>query len=106
MSGHVFGKHLLYKLQLDAVDDGAVSGGAIKEGHATWNFVTGDCTAGVRFGQGKALYGFEGTGVSSGNFFVETSATTGAPSLAPTPSATAAAPSAQRVDIDGVPIVE
>ncbi|MDO8349174.1 MAG: hypothetical protein Q7T30_02980 [Planctomycetota bacterium] len=73
--GHVFGKNLLYKLQVDGADAGA-AGGAIKEGHATWNFATGDHTVGLRMGQGKALYGFEGTGSSAGTFFAETSAAT------------------------------
>ena len=67
---------LLYTLQLDASDEKA-GDGAIKEGHATWNFVSSnDYTIGLRLGQGKSNYGFEGTGSSSGTFFVETSAAT------------------------------
>ena len=74
--GNAFSKDLLYTLQLDASDQGSSGDGAIKEGHVTWNFVSGDYTMGVRLGQGKANYGFEGTGSSSGTFFVETSAAT------------------------------
>jgi len=91
-SGHVFNKDLLYKLQLDAVDSGSSGDGNIKEGHMTWQFLTlGDYeandltkakpttperkkdTVGLRFGQGKVLFGLEGTGSSSGLFFVERS---------------------------------
>ncbi len=75
--GNAFGKDLLYFLQLDAVDAGAAGDGAIKEGYVTWNFVNQDDTkTGLRTGQGKANYGFEGTGTSSGTFFSETSAAT------------------------------
>lgn len=86
-SGHVFDKGLLYKLQLDAADAGSSGDGNIKEGHVTWQFLgqelseadkkankeKGDCSIGLRFGQGKVLFGLEGTGASSGLFFVERS---------------------------------
>ncbi len=91
-SGHVFNQDLLYKLQLDAVDSGSSGDGNIKEGHMTWQFLTlGEYaandltkdkpetpekkqdTVGLRFGQGKVLFGLEGTGSSSGLFFVERS---------------------------------
>lgn len=73
-SGHVFDKGLLYKLQLDAADAGSSGDGAIKEGHVTWQFQQNeDCGIGLRFGQGKVLFGLEGTGASSGLFFVERS---------------------------------
>ena len=73
-SGHVFDKGLRYKLQLDAADAGSSGDGAIKEGHVTWQFQDGeDCGIGLRFGQGKVLFGLEGTGASSGLFFVERS---------------------------------
>jgi phosphate-selective porin len=73
-SGHVFDKGLRYKLQLDAADAGSSGDGAIKEGHVTWQFQEDEsCGVGLRFGQGKVLYGFEGTGSSSGLFFVERS---------------------------------
>lgn len=74
--GHAFNPNLLYHLQLDAADSGSARGGAIKEGWAQWNFHTGEYTLGLRMGQTKTQYGFEGTGTSAGTFFVETSAAT------------------------------
>ncbi|MCA8963391.1 MAG: hypothetical protein H6838_03850 [Planctomycetes bacterium] len=70
LSGHVFNKNIEYKLQVDANDTGA----GIKEGHVQWNFMNSDSgTIGLRFGQGKTLFGLEGTGTSKGLFFVERS---------------------------------
>ena len=73
LSGNVFNKNINYVLKLDAVDSGPAGDGNLKDGHVTWNFVTGDNTIGLRFGQGKVLYGLEGTGSSTGLFFVNRS---------------------------------
>lgn len=74
--GNAFSKDLLYFLQLDGSDSGSSGDGAIKEGHATWNFLSGDYIVGLRLGQGKCNYGFEGTGSSSGTMFTDTSMVT------------------------------
>lgn len=75
--GYAFSKNLTYFLQLDAADAGAAGDGAIKEGFAQWNFLAhDDYSIGLRLGQGKTQYGFEGTGTSGGTFFVETSSAT------------------------------
>lgn len=77
LKGNAFSKDLLFTLQLDGSDAGSAGDGAIKEGHATWNFVAhDDYTVGLRLGQGKTNYGFEGTGSSSGTFFSDTSMVT------------------------------
>jgi hypothetical protein len=69
LSGNVFRKDVLYFVQLEALDDGANSN--LKEGHATWNFVSNDdSTVGLRMGQGKTLFGLEGTGSVQGLAFV------------------------------------
>jgi len=73
MWGNVFHKNVLYVLRLDAVDAGPAGDGNLKDGHVTWNFVNGDSTIGLRMGQGKVLYGLEGTGSSSGLFFTNRS---------------------------------
>lgn len=70
LAGHVFSKSIQYKLQVDANDTGA----GIKEGHATWMFSESDSgSVGLRVGQGKNLFGLEGTATSKGLFFVERS---------------------------------
>lgn len=70
LAGHAFNKSILYKLQAELNDTGA----SIKEGHATWNFSESETSlVGLRFGQGKTMFGLEGTGASSGLFFVERS---------------------------------
>jgi hypothetical protein len=70
MAGHIFNKNIKYLFRVDAVDTGA----NIKDAHVTWDFVSGENTIGLRMGQGKVLYGLEGTGSSSGLFFVNRSA--------------------------------
>jgi hypothetical protein len=70
MSGHAFNKNIKYLFRVDAVDAGA----GIKDAHITWTFMPGDAPIGLRMGQGKVLYGLEGTGSSSGLFFVNRSA--------------------------------
>lgn len=78
-SGHAFSKDILFKLQLDGVDAGAAGDGALKEGHVTYNFSKSEDSAiGLRVGQGKTMYGLEGTQSSSGTWFVETSAASSA----------------------------
>lgn len=77
LKGYAFGKNLTYFLQLDGTDTGASKGGALKEGLVTWSFLNHtDYSIGLRAGQGKCNYGFEGTGTSKGTFFTETSAAT------------------------------
>ncbi len=76
--GYAFSKDIEYKLQLDGVDDGTTTtNGPIKEGHVSW-FVMNhdDYRIGLRMGQGKALFGLEGTSTSKGLFFVERSSAT------------------------------
>jgi len=72
--GNAFNKSIKYVLMLDGVDAGAAGDGNLKDGHVTWNFVEGPSTIGLRFGQGKVLYGLEGTGSSAGMFFTNRSA--------------------------------
>ncbi|MGE3173854.1 MAG: porin [Planctomycetota bacterium] len=77
LTGHAFGRDLMYRLQLEAVDDGAGGNGALKDGWVQWAFSKNDdSTIGLRVGQGKTQHGLEATGSSTGLFFVERSTAT------------------------------
>ncbi len=85
LSGNAISRHLRYFAQFEHVDRSSYdlvnngpnyslqgqANGNLKEGHATWNFVHGDdATVGLRVGQGKTLFGLEGTGTVLGLAFV------------------------------------
>lgn len=68
LTGHVFNKNIMFKLQNDWTDSGA----SVKDAWVLWNFVNNeDGVIGVRFGQGKHYFGLESTGTSGGLDFVE-----------------------------------
>ncbi|MCA8973177.1 MAG: hypothetical protein KDC98_00575 [Planctomycetes bacterium] len=73
-SGHAYNKNINYVLLVDATDSGSSGDGNIKDAHITWSFLNDDSgSIGLRMGQGKTLFGLEGTGSSSGLTFVERS---------------------------------
>lgn len=72
LTGHVFKPQIMYRLQLEAVDDGVGTNGALKDGWVQWNFMDSDeGELGVRVGQSKTQFGLMSTGGSTGLFFVE-----------------------------------
>lgn len=69
-AGHVFRPEVLYLLQFQWIDTDT----PVKDAWAQWNFVhEADDTVGLRTGQSDTYYGLEGTGTSSGLFFLERS---------------------------------
>lgn len=73
LSGHIFNRNLLFKIELDGVDTGS-SGGSIKQGWAQWNLCNCESSlVGLRVGQSKTQFGLERSGTSGGLWFVERS---------------------------------
>lgn len=69
-AGHVVRPQLLFALQYQWIDTDS----PVKDAWAQWNFVhEAEDTVGLRAGQSDTYYGLEGTGTSSGLFFLERS---------------------------------
>lgn len=78
LSGHAFGKNLLYKLQIESAGananfDNADSTSILRDAWAQWNFLADANTVGLRMGQSKSGFGLESTGTLGGLYFVERS---------------------------------
>lgn len=74
LRGHVHNRNITFRLQLDLAEDGDQNGSILKDAYAQYNFVSrDDGRVGLRFGQGKTLYGLEGTGWVHGLWFVDRS---------------------------------
>ncbi|MCY2957730.1 MAG: hypothetical protein NT107_11915 [Planctomycetota bacterium] len=80
LSGHAFGKNLLYKLQIESAgananfDNATVDNTSIlRDAWAQWNFLADANTVGLRMGQSKSGFGLESTGTLGGLYFVERS---------------------------------
>ncbi|GDY03716.1 hypothetical protein LBMAG49_30450 [Planctomycetota bacterium] len=80
LSGHAFGKNLLYKLQIESagananVDNANADNTSIlRDAWAQWNFLADANTVGLRMGQSKSGFGLESTGALGGLYFVERS---------------------------------
>ena len=80
LSGHAFGKNLLYKLQIESAGANANSDNAtvdstsiLRDAWAQWNFLADANTVGLRMGQSKSGFGLESTGTLGGLYFVERS---------------------------------
>lgn len=74
LRGHVFNRNITYRLQLDLAENGDQNGSILKDAYAQYNFSSSDeGRVGLRFGQGKTLFGLEGTGWVHGLWFVDRS---------------------------------
>jgi hypothetical protein len=77
LRGHVFDERISFRLQFDLTDDDDRVGSVVKDAYAQWNLSTtpdGDGRIGLRLGQGKTMFGLEGTGFVNGLWFVDRSA--------------------------------
>jgi hypothetical protein len=75
LTGNAFNRDLIYKLSLDAVDDGGTSAGPVKDAWVQYAFSKSESgTIGVRVGQSKSYHGLESTTSDAGQYFVERSA--------------------------------
>ena len=69
-AGHVFRPELLYTIQFQWID----ADSPLKDAWAQWNFLQeAEDTVGFRAGQANSFYGLEGTGSSTGLYFLERS---------------------------------
>lgn len=74
LRGHVYNRNITYRLQLDLAENGDQNGSILKDAYAQYNFSSSDeGRVGLRFGQGKTLFGLEGTGWVHGLWFVDRS---------------------------------
>jgi hypothetical protein len=74
LRGHAFNRDITYRLQLDLAEDDERNGSILKDAYARYNFSrSDDSRVGLRFGQGKTLFGLEGTGWVHGLWFVDRS---------------------------------
>jgi hypothetical protein len=74
LRGHAFNRDITYRLQLDLAEDDERNGSILKDAYAQYNFSrSDDSRVGLRFGQGKTLFGLEGTGWVHGLWFVDRS---------------------------------
>lgn len=75
LRGHVFNQDITFRLQLDLTEGSGLNGSVLKDAYAQYNFSrSDDGRVGLRFGQGKTMFGLEGTGWSHGLWFVDRSA--------------------------------
>lgn len=74
LRGHVYNRNITFRLQLDLAENGDQNGSILKDAYAQYNFSSSDeGRVGLRFGQGKTLFGLEGTGWVHGLWFVDRS---------------------------------
>ena len=74
LRGHAFNRDITYRLQLDLAENGDQNGSILKDAYAQYNFSrSDDGRVGLRFGQGKTMFGLEGTGWVHGLWFVDRS---------------------------------
>jgi hypothetical protein len=74
LRGHAFHRDITYRLQLDLAEDDERNGSILKDAYAQYNFSRSDeGRVGLRLGQGKTLFGLEGTGWVHGLWFVDRS---------------------------------
>lgn len=74
LRGHVFNQDITFRLQMDLAESGGMEGSILKDAYAQYNFSrSDDGRVGLRFGQGKTMFGLEGTGWVHGLWFVDRS---------------------------------
>jgi len=74
LRGHVYNRNITFRLQLDLAENGDQNGSILKDAYAQYNFSSSDeGRVGLRGGQGKTLFGLEGTGWVHGLWFVDRS---------------------------------
>jgi hypothetical protein len=97
LRGHAFNRHITYRLQLDFAEEGGgtltdedgtatgefIGDSIVKDAYAQYNFShSEEGRVGVRFGQGKTMFGLESTGWVHGLWFVDRSLASQALSVA------------------------
>lgn len=75
LRGHVFNQDITFRLQMDLAENGDQNGSILKDAYGQFNFSrSDDGRVGIRLGQGKTMFGLEGTGWVHGLWFVDRSA--------------------------------